>query len=45
MEGYVLHDKLKLETVNPERENPAQGRIERDLVSDNQSAGLVGSNE
>ena len=42
---YVLHDKLKLETVNPERENPAQGRIERDLVSDNQSAGLVGSNE
>ena len=41
---WFLNDGHKIEII-PEIEKPAQGRIERDLVLDNQSAGLVGSNE
>ena len=34
-----------LNVTEAEKKKPAQGRIERALVSDNQLAGLVGSNE
>ena len=41
---WFLNDGHKIEII-PEIEKPAQGRIEQALVSDNQSTGLVGSNE